>query len=220
MTSEHARDVVLDAFREADPIGDGLFDRSTIARLLGLLDDHWTEHRVDELLNGMELDPHRQISGGDFVAWLFGHRNVYCDGVYDLCHMGHKTAFKNAASLGTRLIVGVVGDEDANNYKRPPIMSASERELEVSRCQSVAKVIHNAPCFGLTEDFIKEHDIHVVACGQEYWDRFPNPDDDPYYGVPRKMGICKPIPRYDGISTSEIIQRILSRGTVEKKSPT
>ena len=57
--------------------------------------------------------------------------NVYCDGVYDLCHIGHKNLFKSALKFGTRLYVGVVGDKDAMNYKRPPIMSMEERAAEV-----------------------------------------------------------------------------------------
>jgi len=147
-------------------------------------------------------------------------KNVYCDGIYDLCHMGHKSAYEKALRHGNRLFVGVVGDKDANNYKRPPIMSATERELEVSRCKCVSKVIPNAPCFGLTKEFIEEHRIHVVCFGREYLERFPNPDEDPYYKVPRKMGIAVPVDRYEAISTSELIQRILARGSDSKKSPT
>jgi len=71
--------------------------------------------------------------------------------------------FHKALKLGNRLFVGVVGDKDANSYKRPPIMTAAERESEVASCKCVTKVIPNAPCFGLTEEFIKEHHIHVVA---------------------------------------------------------
>eukprot|EP00928_Gymnodinium_smaydae_P087261 TRINITY_DN71546_c0_g1_i1.p1 TRINITY_DN71546_c0_g1~~TRINITY_DN71546_c0_g1_i1.p1 ORF type:complete len:513 (+),score=73.43 TRINITY_DN71546_c0_g1_i1:205-1743(+) len=147
-------------------------------------------------------------------------RNVYCDGIYDLCHVGHKNLFRKALTLGNRLFVGVIGDEDANNYKRPPVMSAAEREAEVASCKCVTKVIQNAPCFGLTEEFIRKHRIHVVAFGQEYMDRFPNPDDDPYYKVPRKMGIAQPMPRTEGLSTSDLIRRIQQRGADEKKSPT
>jgi len=146
--------------------------------------------------------------------------NVYCDGIYDLCHMGHKNAFQSALKHGNRLFVGVVGDKDAQNYKRPPIMSAAEREREVSKCKSVTKVIQNAPCFGLTEDFISEQRIHVVCFGREYLERFPNPDDDPYYKVPRKMGIAVPLDRYDEMSTTDIIHRVLTRGSDSKKSPT
>jgi len=135
-------------------------------------------------------------------------RNVYCDGVYDLCHIGHKTLFRNALMFGNRLFVGVVGDKDASGYKRPPIMTHDERCAEVDGCKSVTKVIHNSPCFGLTKEFLDYHQIHVVAYGEEYLERYPNPDDDPYYSVPRKMGIARPLPRTKGLSTSDLIKRI------------
>ncbi|KAL7528420.1 hypothetical protein ACHAWF_002552 [Thalassiosira exigua] len=135
-------------------------------------------------------------------------RNVYCDGVYDLCHIGHKTLFRNALMFGNRLFVGVVGDKDASAYKRPPIMTHDERCAEVEACKSVTKVIPNCPCFGLTEEFLDYHQIHIVAYGEEYLERYPNPDDDPYYSVPRKMGIARPLPRTKGLSTSDLIRRI------------
>lgn len=94
--------------------------------------------------------------------------NVYCDGVYDLCHIGHKNLFKAALKFGTRLYVGVVGDKDAMNYKRPPIMSMEERAAEVEACKGVHKVIKNSPCFGITQEFVEEHMIHVVCHGVEY----------------------------------------------------
>mmetsp|Transcript_10500 Transcript_10500/g.23120 ORF Transcript_10500/g.23120 Transcript_10500/m.23120 type:complete len:526 (+) Transcript_10500:115-1692(+) len=135
-------------------------------------------------------------------------RNVYCDGVYDLNHVGHKHAFRNALKHGNRLFVGVMSDEDCANYKRPPIMSAAERCEEVGACKAVAKVIPRAPCFGLTEEFIKKHSIHVVCFGEEYKERYPNPEDDPYYGVPRRRNMAVPLPRTPGLSTSDLIDRV------------
>jgi choline-phosphate cytidylyltransferase len=148
-------------------------------------------------------------------------RNVYCDGVYDLCHIGHKLLFQKALQHGNRLYVGVVGDEDAQNYKRPPIMSHSERCAEVEACKAVTTVIPNSPCFGLTREFLDEHQIHIVAYGEEYLERYPDPKDDPYYRVPREMGIARPLPRTQGFSTSDLIRRIQkARPADEKKSPT
>mmetsp|Transcript_17148 Transcript_17148/g.37022 ORF Transcript_17148/g.37022 Transcript_17148/m.37022 type:complete len:550 (-) Transcript_17148:220-1869(-) len=145
-------------------------------------------------------------------------RNVYCDGVYDLCHIGHKTLFRNALLFGNRLFVGVVGDKDASAYKRPPIMSHDERCAEVEACKSVTKVIQNCPCFGLTKEFLDYHQIHVVAYGEEYLERYPNPDDDPYYSVPRKMGIARPLPRTKGLSTSDLIKRIQNARPAEERN--
>ena len=147
-------------------------------------------------------------------------RNVYCDGVYDLCHIGHKRAFQNALQHGNRLFVGVMSDKDCANYKRPPIMTHAERCAEVEACKAVTKVIPNAPCFGLTQEFLDEHQIHLVAFGEEYLERYPNPDDDPYYGYPRKMGMACPLPRTNTLSTSELIERIRKAPDVPKKSPT
>lgn len=148
-------------------------------------------------------------------------RNVYCDGVYDLCHIGHKTLFKNALAMGNRLFVGVVGDKDASSYKRPPIMTHAERCAEVEGCKAVTKVIPNSPCFGLTQEFLDEHQIHVVAYGEEYLERWPDPEDDIYYGYVRKIGIARPLPRTKGLSTSDLIRRIQNAAPAdEKKSPT
>lgn len=145
-------------------------------------------------------------------------RNVYCDGVYDLCHIGHKTLFKNALAFGNRLFVGVVGDEDASQYKRPPIMSGAERCAEVEACKSVTKVIPNAPCFGLTKDFLDEHQIHVVAFGEEYLERWPDPKDDIYYGYARQIGIARPLPRTKGLSTSDLIRRIQAARSADDRN--
>lgn len=134
-------------------------------------------------------------------------RNVYVDGVYDMCHLGHKLVFKKAIKLGTRLFVGVINDEDAIRYKRAPIMNTTERERAVAACKYVHKVIPNAPCFGLTKEFIKEHNIHVVGFSEEY-----NNEEDIYYKVPREMGIARPLPRTKGMSTSELIRRVIAYG--------
>lgn len=70
-------------------------------------------------------------------------------------------------------------------------------------CRNVHEVIANAPCNGLTEEFIKKHNIHVVAHSVEY-----DKPDDKYYAVPRKMGITRVLPRTEGLSTSELIRRV------------
>jgi glycerol-3-phosphate cytidylyltransferase-like family protein len=73
----------------------------------------------------------------------------------------------------------------------------------------------------LTRAFLDEHQIHVVAYGEEYLERFPDPKDDPYYRVPREMGIARPMPRTQGFSTSDLIRRIQqARAADDKKTPT
>jgi len=146
-------------------------------------------------------------------------RNVYCDGIFDLCHIGHKNLFRRASKLGSHVKVGVIGDADANSYKRPPVMTAAEREREVRGCKGVSQIIQNAP-FLVSAEFIAKHRLDVVCAGEEYFERFPNPDDDPYYRDARRLGIAVPMPRSWEMSTTDLIQRIQARGKDQKKSPT
>ena len=197
------------------PRFEGLSTSELIRRVRERFSPDWTPSRLslplgDSSGTTVADDYHTKESLSEF------RKNVYCDGIFDLCHIGHQNLFRNASKLGTHVFVGVVGDKDANSYKRPPIMTAAEREAQVLGSKYVDKVISNALCFGMTEEFLKEHDIHVCAVGQEYFDRYANPDDDPYYKVPRKMGIAVPLPRFEGLSTSELIQRIQDRFPVDE----
>jgi choline-phosphate cytidylyltransferase len=137
-------------------------------------------------------------------------RNVYIDGVYDLCHIGHKRLMEYALSHGNRLIVGVMSDEECIKYKRKPIMTTEERCREVASCKWVSQVIPDCPPSGIPADFIKKYNIHVVVYGEEY-----EKPDDKYYAVPRAMGIGRIAPRTKGISTSEIIRRIANASQEE-----
>ncbi|CCW69595.1 unnamed protein product [Phytomonas sp. Hart1] len=130
-------------------------------------------------------------------------RNVYIDGVFDLCHAGHKRMMAKALGFGNRLIVGVCGDEECTIYKRRPIMTTKERVNEVKLCKYVSEVIPNVPTTGITAEMIKFYNIHIVVCGEEY-----NNPNDTYYEVPRRLGILRTLPRTPGISTSLLIRRI------------
>lgn len=143
--------------------------------------------------------------------------NVFVDGVYDMFHSGHMKHLRRALALGggtgpdgpfpgTRLIVGVCSDEDMTTIKRRPILSMDER-VEAIRASGLAhEVIPASPAHGLSEEFILKHNIHVVCHSVEY-----DHDADPYYRVPREMGIARALPRTEGISTSDLIRRIRAR---------
>ena len=137
------------------------------------------------------------------ISMFTVNQNVYVNGVFDLCHLGHKRLFENALKFGNRLIVGVCADHDVKKYKRNPIMTVNERVEAVKACKFVSEVIPNAPWQDISEEFINKNNIHVVAHSQEY----DNPLDT-YYETPRKLSITKVLPRTEGMSTSELIRRI------------
>lgn len=131
---------------------------------------------------------------------------VYACGVFDMLHTGHIQMFLSAKRYGNKLLVGVHNDNDVASYKCTPIKSHLERCTDASWCRFVDEVIPNAPLC-LTEEFIKEHNIHVVVCSDEYFQK----EGDQYYRVPRDMGILREVKYSPGMSSSEIVRRCKQR---------
>ncbi|MFH0898530.1 MAG: adenylyltransferase/cytidyltransferase family protein [bacterium] len=133
---------------------------------------------------------------------------VYIDMVGDLFHVGHIQAIKKARVFGDYLIVGVCGDEECTSYKRLPILTLEERVAEVQACRYVDEVITDAPV-AITDQFINKHKIDIVVHG----DDFDQEKMRKYYGAAMDRGILRIVPYTKGISTSDIIRRILLRST-------
>ena len=115
-----------------------------------------------------------------------------------------------------------MSDEDCMQYKRRPIMTTEERCSEVDSCKAVYRAIklpNDYSKTGLTKEFILQNNIHIVAHGWEYDPANPSfakrlaAGETDYYGVPREMGITRTFPRTDGISTSDLIRRIVNRAS-------
>ncbi len=131
---------------------------------------------------------------------------VFVDVVGDLFHAGHVTFFEKAKAEGDYLIVGIHGDDAITDYKRRPVLTMDERWKVIEACRHVDEVILDAP-LGVTREFIEEHRIDLVIHGDDF-----NADTlDEQYGVPIEMGIFKTVPYTEGISTSDIIDRIRER---------
>lgn len=132
---------------------------------------------------------------------------VYVDGVFDLTHNGHFKLYKQASKLGDKLYVGVLSDEECENYKRRPILTAEERRDNILNSQYVDKVILNVPNV-VTKEFIKEHNIDIVAHAHKV-------EEDDYYDYQYKdakdMGIFRRLEYTESVSTTDIINRVLER---------
>jgi cytidyltransferase-like protein len=131
---------------------------------------------------------------------------VYVDIVGDLFHAVHVEFLKKARSLGDYLIVGVHTDDVVEGYKRRPILSLEERVKVVEACKYVDEVVIGAP-IGPSEAFLKEHQIDCVVHGDDF-----NKDMlHLQYGDALKLGIFRSVPYTPGISSTQIIQRIVDR---------
>lgn len=133
-------------------------------------------------------------------------KHIYVDMVGDLFHCGHVQFLKTIKQLSpdSILIVGVHSDEECTRYKRTPIMNIHERVQVIESCRYVDKVIPNAP-LRITKEYIETHHI------QEVYHAHSEQEHHKYeymYKVPIEMGIFKRINYTNGISTTNIIQRI------------
>jgi len=132
---------------------------------------------------------------------------VYADGIYDLFHMGHARSLIQAKNLfpSTYLIVGVCGDEITHKLKGKTVMNERERAEAVAHCRYVDEVVMNSP-WVVTKEFIEKYQIDFVVHGEDdSYDEFGN---DVYQGI-KDMGKFTTIKRTDGISTSDLILRIV-----------
>lgn len=99
-----------------------------------------------------------------------------------------------------------MADDVVEGYKRTPILSLEDRVKVIEACKYVDQVIA-APPLRLTEEMVQELGINYVVHGDDF-----NKDLlEDQYGVALKLGIFRTVPYTPGISTSDIIKRILLR---------
>lgn len=133
---------------------------------------------------------------------------IWMDGAFDMMHFGHMNAFRQGKALGTYLIVGVNSDESITTCKGKPVNSDPERLATVRACRWVDEVVTDVP-YIMTEEYllyiIEKYRIDYVVHG-----------DDPcivngkdVYESAVKLGKYLTIPRTEGISTTDIVGRML-----------
>jgi len=133
---------------------------------------------------------------------------IWMDGCFDMMHYGHMNAFRQGKALGTYLVVGVNSDATITACKGPPVMNDEERLAAVEGCRFVDEVVPDVP-YIMDEDYLKmvmeKYRIDFVVHG-----------DDPcivngrdVYELPQSMGKYRTIPRTEGVSTTDIVGRML-----------
>lgn len=162
---------------------------------------------VAELTHRLEMDD-REASSSKRKNGKHKVR-IFMEGAFDLMHYGHMNAFRLGHALGTELVVGVNSDESIKVCKGcAPCMSDEERQTAVAACRFVKEVVPNVP-YVMTQEYLNEimtkYDIDYVVHG-----------DDPVivdgkdvYAHVKAMGKYKSIPRTEGVSTTDIVGRML-----------
>ena len=141
-----------------------------------------------------------------FFSNAEGTTKVYVDIVGDLFHAGHVEFLKKAKSFGDYLIVGILADDVVEGYKRQPVISLEDRVKVIQACRYVDEVVV-APPPHLTKEMIQELDIQYIVHGDDI-----NPDLlQEHYGTAIELNVFRLVPYTEGISTTEIIRRIVER---------
>ena len=132
-------------------------------------------------------------------------------GAYDLFHIGHLNLLRNARSQCDRLVVGVATDERISRYKnKRPIFPDNERLEIVRSCRYVDEVFLNDDDPGNFESYekwVKKFGAGKIFIGSDW----QGTEKYEKIGALLKEFNCELIylPHTDGVSTSDIIKRIL-----------
>jgi cytidyltransferase-like protein len=145
---------------------------------------------------------------------------VYTDMCADLCHYGHFAFIDkmvdiarevNEEAIPICVVVGIHNDASIESYKRRPIMSMAERCRMISYHPLVSHVVQDAPlCPSL--EYLAAYAVRLVCIG-------PRSDTEMqlmYGHIPASM--LKLIPYTDGVSTTDIINRVRSHCMVKDTS--
>ena len=134
-------------------------------------------------------------------------RRVYIPGVWDLFHVGHLNVLQEAKKNGTHLIVGVCSDEMcvATKDKGPAITDKWRREvIDNLKFVDSSVIYRDLDYFGMVEFLVAE----VFAVGEEFGYL---PEHKEALRKFKEAGIeVVYIPRYQGISTTDIKKKILT----------
>ncbi|KAJ7146026.1 hypothetical protein C8R44DRAFT_756391 [Mycena epipterygia] len=133
---------------------------------------------------------------------------VYADGVYDLFHFGHALQLRQAklSFPSVYLLVGVNSDEQVREHKARGIMTHAERLEAARHCRWVDEIVAEAPWI-IDQAFIDKWKIDYVAHDEVPYAASGHED---VYSYCKSQGKFIPTRRTPGVSTSELLERIVS----------
>lgn len=142
-----------------------------------------------------------------------GKRIVFTNGCFDLLHLGHVTYLEQAKSKGDLLIVGINSDRSMQRLKgrERPLVPQSERAQVLAGLSSVDYVtIFNEPTpLRLIQALLPD----ALVKGAD-WEKDNIVGGDV---VERRGGKVVTIPVVKGVSTTQIIKRIVKRYAKRRK---
>ena len=141
---------------------------------------------------------------------------VYVGMVADGIHHGHINIIEAARGLGT-VIVGLLSDEAAASYKRPPILPYEARRKILENIKGISKVVQQ-DSLDYTDN-IKKHRPDILLHGDDWSDSKSKQHEARKLAILAMAevgGTVVDIPYTYGISTTEYISRVRLSGRSQK----
>lgn len=143
-----------------------------------------------------------------------GEKVVFTNGVFDLIHQGHIAYLVDAASFGTKLVIGLNADQSVKTLEKGPsrpIKDEKSRAIILAAMEFVSAVIifNDSTPFNLI-DALKPH---VLIKGGDYNPEETDPSNKKYIVgrdiVTKANGEVIVIPFLDGFSTTSLEKKII-----------
>jgi len=144
---------------------------------------------------------------------------IWIDGCYDLTHFGHYNAFRQARALGDYLIVGLNPDKEVIKYKgSPPVNTDEERYQVIKACKWVDEVVRDVP-YVLSEKYLQDVVFGKMQCDYVVHGDDPclDPEGNDVFASSKRLGRYKEIKRTEGVSTTDLLGRMLQVTEAQKK---
>jgi len=158
--------------------------------------------------------PRSAVSSADEDGESFAGspQRIFMDGAFDLTHYGHFNALRLGKELGTYLVVGVNSSVTVQKEKGfAPVLTDSERQIMVESCRFVDKIVPESP-YVMTREYIN----HIRETEQiDYFAHGSDPclvNGEDVYAEVKRMGCYMTVPRTKGISTTDLVGRMLLYG--------
>lgn len=128
------------------------------------------------------------------------------EGVFDVTHVGHFGALRQAKKLVDKLIVLVNGDVSTEAHKGPLVFNETERLAMVKACRWVDEA-YITPEYLVPKDILEQYGADYLLHGD---DIIYGPNGDNIYSHWMDQNKFKMFRRTQGISTTDIVNRILN----------
>jgi ethanolamine-phosphate cytidylyltransferase len=122
-------------------------------------------------------------------------------------HYGHSNALRQAKEMGDYLVVGVHSDEEITKNKGPTVLKNAERYAAVRACKWVDEVVEDAP-YLTTLEYLDKYQCDFCVHGDDVTTMADGTD---CYSVVKKAGRYKECKRTEGVSTTDLVKRMLLR---------